>query len=88
MRLGGVETHQGRRADHRRHQRRPRARWSRDGRFREDLYYRLNVITITLPPLRERTEDIPLLAHHFLERYAQENEKPLREIAPPAPWSG
>ncbi len=56
----------------------------RGGRFREDLYYRLNVITIALPPLRDRTEDIPLLTHNFLKRYAQENEKPLREIAPGA----
>ncbi len=56
----------------------------RNGRFREDLFYRLNVITIALPPLRDRTEDIPLLTHHFLKRYAQENEKPLREIAPGA----
>ena len=53
-------------------------------RFREDLYYRLNVITIALPPLRDRVEDIPLLTHHFLKRYAQENEKRLREIAPEA----
>ena len=56
----------------------------RGGRFREDLFYRLNVITLALPPLRDRTEDIPLLTHHFLKRYAQENEKPLREIAPGA----
>jgi two-component system response regulator PilR (NtrC family) len=42
------------------------------------------VITIALPPLRDRIEDIPLLAHHFLKRYAQENEKRLRDIAPPA----
>jgi two-component system response regulator PilR (NtrC family) len=54
------------------------------GLFREDLYYRLNVITITLPPLRKRTEDIPLLAQHFLGHYAGENEKALAEIAPPA----
>jgi DNA-binding NtrC family response regulator len=53
-------------------------------RFREDLYYRLNVITIALPPLRDRSEDIPLLVHHFLKRYASENEKPLGEIAPAA----
>jgi len=55
-----------------------------DGRFREDLYYRLNVITLALPPLRKRTEDIPLLARHFLHEYAQENEKALREISPRA----
>ncbi|HEU5021148.1 MAG TPA: sigma-54 dependent transcriptional regulator, partial [Bryobacteraceae bacterium] len=44
-------------------------------KFREDLYYRLNVININLPPLRERREDIPALIHHFLERFAKENEK-------------
>jgi len=45
------------------------------GNFREDLYYRINVIAIYLPPLKERPEDIPLLAQHFLERYSQENKK-------------
>src|SRR6516164_6060316 len=45
----------------------------REGRFREDLFYRLNVITVELPPLRQRKEDIPLLANHFLEYYATEN---------------
>src|SRR5438552_6062865 len=52
----------------------------RDGKFREDLFYRLNVITIDLPPLRQRKEDIPLLVDFFLHRYSEENERPLRRI--------
>ena len=55
-----------------------------EGRFREDLYYRLHVITIGLPPLRDRKEDIPLLAQHFLDKYGQENAKGGLEIAPDA----
>jgi two-component system, NtrC family, response regulator PilR len=54
------------------------------GQFREDLYYRLNVITVALPPLRKRTEDIPLLVQQFLSEYARENEKAIREISPQA----
>ncbi len=46
-----------------------------EGKFREDLYYRLNVIALEMPPLRERPSDIPLLAGHFLRKYAAENGK-------------
>src|SRR5437660_2358032 len=52
----------------------------REGKFREDLFYRLNVITIDLPPLRLRREDIPLLAEYFLKKYSEENERPMRRI--------
>jgi DNA-binding NtrC family response regulator len=55
-----------------------------EGRFREDLYYRLHVITVPLPPLRERKEDIPVLVQHFLEKYGQENLKTGLEFTPAA----
>jgi len=55
-----------------------------EGRFREDLFYRLHVITVQLPALRERKEDIPLLVQHFLEKYGAENQKVNLELAPEA----
>ena len=56
----------------------------KEGRFREDLFDRLNVVTLTLPPLRERKEDIALLANHFLQRFNEENRKTISHIAPEA----
>jgi DNA-binding NtrC family response regulator len=65
------------------------------GAFREDLFYRLNVITIPLPPLRRRREDIPLLISHFLKKYSDENRKKIPELTPDVmrvlmdhPWPG
>ncbi len=66
-----------------------------DGGFRDDLYYRLNVVTITVPPLRERATDIPLLAQHFLEKFAHSTSRPVKRLTPEAlalltssPWPG
>lgn len=55
-----------------------------EGRFREDLYYRINVINLSIPPLRERKADIPLLADYFVIRYAQKNNKQIKGVSPEA----
>ena len=69
--------------------------WSEEGKFRPDLYYRLGVFTIHLPPLRERGDDLPLLIRHFLRRFGRELGRDMREAAPEAlarlrayPWPG
>ena len=56
----------------------------KNGKFREDLFYRLNVVTLRLPSLCERQDDIPLLAHHFLEKYAKKNNKQVKGFSPMA----
>src|SRR5436305_5634092 len=69
--------------------------WSAEGKFRPDLYYRLGVFTIHLPPLRERGDDLPLLVRHYLRRSSRELGREVREVAPEAlerllnyPWPG
>ncbi len=59
-------------------------RMVKEGSFREDLYYRLNVIAVELPPLRERKEDVPLLVQSFLDKYGKENDKPGLDLVPEA----
>src|SRR4026208_166490 len=55
-----------------------------EGKFRDDLYFRLNVVRIVMPPLRERKEDIPILVRGFLRHFCKENQKPLLDLAPDA----
>jgi transcriptional regulator with PAS, ATPase and Fis domain len=71
------------------------ARAVRDRRFREDLYFRLNVVRLSVPPLRERREDIPLLAWHFARTFSKKHAKPVSAIDPAVldlfmvyPWKG
>lgn len=71
------------------------ARMAADGKFRQDLFFRLNVVTIAIPPLRDRANDIPLFVRHFLSQFARENRKTVNEISPEAaealmahPWPG
>ena len=66
-----------------------------EGKFREDLFYRLNVIPVEMPPLRDRAEDIPLIAEHFLAKYTREMSKAIDGFSPEAlaalrayPWPG
>jgi DNA-binding NtrC family response regulator len=58
--------------------------WSEEGKFRPDLYYRLSVFTIHLPPLRERGDDLPLLVQHYLRRFSRELGREVHEVAPEA----
>ena len=69
--------------------------WSAEGKFRPDLYYRLGVFTIHLPPLRERGDDLPILVRHYIKRISRELGREIREVAPDAlerlrnyPWPG
>ena len=81
-RVGSPEPHPYRHPRHRGHQPRPRARWSTAASFREDLYYRLNVGAISLPPLRSRADDIEPLVHHFVDIFNQRLGRSVTGIAP------
>src|SRR5262249_34494413 len=58
--------------------------WSEEGKFRPDLYYRLGVFTIHLPPLRERGDDLPLLVRHYVRHFSRERGREVQEVAPEA----
>ena len=60
------------------------ARWLQDGRFRDDLYYRINVLSIDVPPLRERRDDIPVLMDFFLKKHTRNTSRLVRGLTPDA----
>ena len=93
--MGGTPADQGGRAGAWRPPTGTSATPSQLGEFRDDLYYRLNVLNIYLPPLRERREDIPLLVRRFIREFAKAHDRPFRGITPEAlerlveaPWPG
>ena len=83
-RLGGRQRADGGRARDRGHQRQSRPTRSKSGKLREDLFYRLNVFAIELPPLRQRKEDLPLLIQAFLAEFNARNSKPVSALDPAA----
>ena len=83
-RVGGTEEDRDRCAGHLRHQPRPAAGWSRSGAFRRDLFFRLNIGRIVIPPLRERPEEIRPLARLFLQRLGEQKKTTFRRIDPAA----